>query len=70
MFCRMNATKVLWGQILLVSLVVLAFVWIATQWTAWRLDFQAPLGYPWLDLFGWPVYQPQDFLWWWFSFDA
>lgn len=70
MFRRMNATKILWGQILLVSLVVLTFVWAATQWTAWRLGFQPRLGQPWLELFGWPVYQPQDFFWWWFSFDA
>ena len=70
MFRRMNATKILWGQILLVSLVVVAFVWTATQWAAWRLGFQPQLGHPWFELFGWPVYQPQDFFWWWFSFDA
>jgi type IV secretion system protein VirD4 len=66
----MNATKILWGQILLVSLVVLAFVWTATEWTAWRLGFQPHLGPPWFELFSWPVYQPQDFFWWWFSFEA
>src|SRR5215204_3326370 len=66
----MNATKILWGQILLVSLVVLAFVWTATEWTAWRLGFQPQLGPPWFEPFGWPVYQPQDFFWWWFSFEA
>src|SRR5215212_5158829 len=66
----MNATRILWGQILLVSLVVLAFVWTATEWTAWRLGFQSQLGAPWFELFGWPVYQPQDFFWWWFSFEA
>ena len=70
MFRHMNATKILWGQILLVSLVVLAFVWTATQWAAWRLGFQPQLGHPWFELFGWPIYQPQDFFWWWFSFDA
>src|SRR4029450_12208255 len=70
MFRRMNATKILWSQILLVSLVVLAFVWTATQWTAWRLGLQTPLGHPLFDLFRWPVYRPQDFFWWWFSFDA
>src|SRR4029450_5304356 len=70
MFRRMNATKILWGQILLVSLVVLAFVWTATEWTAWRLRFQPQLGPPWFELFGWPVYQPQDFFWWWFAFEA
>ncbi|WP_428674758.1 conjugal transfer protein TraG [Reyranella sp.] len=66
----MNATKILWGQILLVSLVVLGFVWTATEWTAWCLGFQPQLGQPWFELFGWPVYEPQDFFWWWFSFDA
>ena len=54
----MNATKILWGQVLLVSLVVLAFVWTATEWTAWRLGFQPQLGHPWFELLGWPVYQP------------
>ena len=66
----MNATRILWGQILLVSLVVLAFVWTATEWTAWRLGFQPQLGAPWFELFGWPVYQPSAFFWWWFAFDA
>ena len=46
----MNATKILWGQILLVSLVVLVFVWTATEWTAWRLGFQPQLGSPWFAL--------------------
>jgi type IV secretion system protein VirD4 len=66
----MNATKILWGQILFVSVVVLTFVWTATEWTAWRLGFQPQLGVPWFELFGWPVYQPSDFFLWWFSFDA
>ena len=66
----MNATKILWGQIILVSFVVLGFVWAATEWTAWCLGFQPQLGQPWFELFGWPVYQPQDFFWWWFSFGA
>ena len=66
----MNATKILWGQILVVSTVVLAFVWAATEWTAWRLAFQRQLGQPWFELFGWPVYQPPAFFWWWFAYDA
>ena len=66
----MNATKILWGQVLLVSCVVLAFLWGATEWLAWRLAFQPQLGRPWLELFGWPVYQPPAFLWWWFAYDA
>ena len=66
----MNATKILWGQVLLVSGVVLAFVWAATEWTAWKLGFQSQLGHPWFDLLGWPVYQPPAFFWWWFAYDA
>ncbi|MGH7023686.1 MAG: conjugal transfer protein TraG [Caulobacteraceae bacterium] len=66
----MNAAKILWGQILLVSGVLLAFVWAATEWTAWKLGFQAGLGHPWFAVLGWPVYQPPAFFWWWFAFDA
>ena len=66
----MNPTKILWLQILLVCATVLGFVWAATQWTAWQLAFQAQLGPPWFSLFGWPVYQPLAFFWWWFAYDA
>ena len=66
----MNATKILWGQVLLVSATVLAFVWAATEWTAWKLGFQSGLGQPLFELFGWPVYHPPAFFWWWFAYDA
>jgi type IV secretion system protein VirD4 len=66
----MNATKILWGQVLLVCAVVLGFLWAATEWTAWQLAFQPQLGRPWFMLFGWPVYQPPAFFWWWFAYDA
>ena len=54
----MNVTKILWGQVLLGGFVVLAFVWGATEWVAWRLEFQSQLGRPWFEIFGWPLYQP------------
>ncbi len=66
----MNATKILWVQILLVCATVLGFVWAATEWTAWQLAFQPQLGYAWFTVFGWPIYQPPAFFWWWFAFDA
>ncbi len=66
----MNATKILWGQLFAVCGTVLLFVWAATEWTAWKLAFQPELGAPWFRAFGWPVYQPQDFFWWWFGYDA
>ena len=64
------ATTILWGQILIVGLVALLFVWAATQWTAWRLGFLPELGEPWFSLFGWPVYIPPAFFWWWYWYDA
>jgi type IV secretion system protein VirD4 len=66
----MNATKILWVQVLLVCAAVLAFMWAATEWTAWQLAFQPQLGRPWFMLFGWPIYQPPAFFWWWFAYDA
>ena len=66
----MSATKILWGQILTVFLIVLATTWTATQWTAWRLGFQAQLGTPWFELAGWPVYYPPSFFLWWYFYDA
>jgi type IV secretion system protein VirD4 len=66
----MNATKILWGQILLVSAITLAFVWAATESVAWRLAFQPELGRLWFAIFGWRVYQPLAFFWWWFAYDA
>src|SRR5258705_1616731 len=67
---RMSATRILWGQLLLVSVVVLAFLWAATEWTAWRLAFQPQLGPAWFVIGHWPVYQPLAFFIWWFKFDA
>ena len=67
----MSATKILWGQLIVVGLIVIAFVWAATQWTAWRLGYQPQLGTPWFEIRqGWPVYAPPAFFWWWFHFDA
>ena len=66
----MSATKILWGQILIVFAIVLATTWAATQWTAWRLGYQPQLGDPWFVIYGAPFYPPPAFFWWWFSFDA
>ena len=51
----LSATKILWGQIVVVSMIVLAAIWGATQWTAWRLGYQPRLGQPWAELGGMPV---------------
>ena len=64
------ATRILWGQIVIVSATALLFVWAATQWTAWRLGFQPQLGAPMAELFGWPLYAPPSFFLWWYWYDA
>jgi type IV secretion system protein VirD4 len=64
------ATKILWGQILIVTFIVLTTTWSATQWTAWRLAYQAQLGAPWAHIGTLPLYSPPAFFWWWFSYDA
>ena len=66
----MPATRILWGQVLVVLLIVLATTWSATEWVAWRLAYQPELGLPWFRLGGFPVYPPPAFFWWWYGFDA
>src|SRR5262249_58300996 len=65
-----TATRILWGQILIVCAIVLATMWLATQWTAWRLGFQPQLGPPWFELAEAPIYMPVAFFWWWYHYDA
>jgi type IV secretion system protein VirD4 len=66
----MSTTKVLWGQITLVLVIVLLTMWGATEWVAWKLGFQSRLGEPWFELGGVPVYLPPAFFWWWYAYDA
>ena len=66
----MSATRILWGQLLFVSIVVLGFLWAATEWTAWRLAYQPQLGPAWFMIGHWRVYQPLAFFIWWFKFDV
>src|SRR5882757_8590713 len=66
----MSGTKILWGQVIVVGLIVLLAIWGATEWTAWRLAYQPELGRPWFELSAWKVYYPPVFFWWWFVYDA
>lgn len=68
--CALSATRVLWGQIVVVFLIVLMAIWAATQWVAWRLGFQPQLGSPWFELAGQPFYPPPALFWWWYFYDA
>ena len=66
----MSGTRVLWGQITVVFVIVSVTIWGATEWTAWRLGFQPQLGSPWFMFGGLPFYLPPAFFWWWYFFDA
>jgi hypothetical protein len=67
----MSATKILWKQIVIVFAIVLATMWAATQWVAWKLGYQPQLGHPWFELIsGVPIYLPPSFFWWWYAYDA
>ena len=66
----MSATKILWGQVITVFLIVLMTMWAATEWTAWRLGFQPQLGHPWFEIFHFPIYLPPAFFAWWYGYDA
>lgn len=66
----MSATKILWGQITVVFLIVIATTWAATQYVAWQLGYQAQLGTPWFSVGNVPIYYPPAFFWWWYFFDA
>jgi type IV secretion system protein VirD4 len=66
----MQATTVLYGQVLVVLTITLSGVWSATQWTASALGYQARLGMPWFELLGAPIYHPWRLFEWWFVFDA
>ncbi len=66
----MSATKIFWGQITVIFLIVLATTWGATEWVAWRLGLQPQLGTPWFELAGFPFYYPPAFFWWWYAYEA
>ena len=65
-----SASKVLWGPVLAILVIVLGTTWAATQWTAWRLGFQPQLGSPWIYIGRLPVYAPPAFFLWWCWFEA
>lgn len=66
----MTPTKLLIGQILVVLAIIVASVWIGTQWAAASLAYQPELGAPWFTAFGQPVYHPWSLFPWWYHFDA
>ena len=51
------------------ALIVLVTTWVATQWAASLLDYDAALGAPWVTILGEPLYAPWMLFSWWLSFD-
>jgi type IV secretion system protein VirD4 len=66
----MTPTKLLFGQILLVFAIVIAGIWLATQWAAAALAYQPQLGPAWFVAFDMPIYRPWSIFPWWYHFDA
>jgi type IV secretion system protein VirD4 len=50
--------------------IIVASIWIATQWAAAALAYQPQLGPPWFTLWGLPIYRPWSIFPWWYHFDA
>src|SRR3546814_11781378 len=63
-------TKLLIGQIFSIFAIVLAGLWLATQWAAAELAYQPELGLPWFRLGNLPVYRPWALFPWWYHYDA
>ena len=66
----MTPTRLLIGQIIVVFAIVIAGIWFATEWAAWKLAWQPELGLPWFFIGHWPVYRPWSIFPWWYHFDA
>lgn len=66
----MTPTKLLIGQICVVLAIVLAGMWIGTQYAASRLAYQPELGACWFTLLDTPVYRPWQLFPWWYHFGA
>lgn len=66
----MTPTKFLIGQIAVVFAVAVGGMWVATQWAAWKLDYQSQLGQAWFEALGYPVYRPWSLFAWWYAYDA
>jgi type IV secretion system protein VirD4 len=66
----MTPTRILIGQIAIVSAIVIAGSWIATEWAAWHLGFQWRLGVPWFRIPHLPIYYPWRIFEWWYAYEA
>ena len=66
----MPSSNLLIGQVVLVFGIILLGTWVATQWVALHLGYQARLGAPWLTIQHVPVYFPWRLFQWWYAYEA
>ena len=66
----MTPTKLLIGQILIVSAIVIGALWFATQWAAAELGHQPRLGPAWFSVSCYPFYLPWRLFEWWYAYEA
>ena len=66
----MTPTKILIGQICIVFAVVIAAVWLATQWAAGQFGHDPALGEPWFRIAGLNVYYFWRLFEWWYAYEA
>ncbi len=65
----MSGTSILWGQITAAIVILLLALWSATQYVAYALGYQAQLGAPITQLFGFPIYWPWKYFEWVYFYD-
>jgi len=66
----MPPSNLLIGQVVLVFGIILLGTWVATQWVALHLGYQARLGAPWHTFHHVPVYYPWRLFQWWYAYEA
>ncbi len=66
----MTPTKLLYGQVFIVLMIVVIGMETGTELAAQELGYQSALGHPLTHLFGVPLYWPWQLFIWWYAYDA
>ena len=62
----MKENKLLIKSSIIILCIFIISIWISTQWVASLLHYQHQLGDPLLVIYGYPIYTPKFFYWWYF----
>jgi len=66
----MNPTTLLIGQATIVTGTISGTLWASTQWSAYKLGYQAELGDPWFSIANTSIYYPWRLFEWWYAYEA